>query len=101
MIRNSLFHRVRALITATPYLTEPIQSLYLFEVAGISRSIFQGKSMSGQRSAMRRIKDLLRLKFEANLSYRRIAAATRLSRATVSSLVERALEQGPTARGSG
>lgn len=36
--------------------------------------------MPAHRSAMRKIKDVLRLKFEVSLSHRQIAAATGLSR---------------------
>ena len=39
--------------------------------------------MPAHRSAMRKIKDVLRLKFEARLSHRQIAAATGLSKAAV------------------
>ena len=50
--------------------------------------------MSAQRSAMRKIKEVLRLKFEAKLSHERIAAATRLSKGTVSNFVQRAIQKG-------
>jgi transposase len=43
---------------------------------------------------MRKIKEVLRLKFEAKLSHERIAAATRLSKGTVSNFVQRAIQQG-------
>jgi hypothetical protein len=43
---------------------------------------------------MRKIKDVLRLKFEAKLSHERIAAATGISKGAVSKYVQRALEKG-------
>ena len=43
---------------------------------------------------MRKIKDVLRLKFEAKLSHERIAAATGVSKGAVSNYVQRALEKG-------
>ena len=49
--------------------------------------------MSAQRSAMRKIKEVLRLKFEAKLSHERIAAATRVSKGTVSNFVQRAIQK--------
>lgn len=39
---------------------------------------------------MRKIKDVLRLKFEAKLSHERIAAATGVSKGAVSNYVQRA-----------
>ena len=50
--------------------------------------------MPAKRSAMRKIKDVLRLKFEAKLSHERIAAATGISKGAVSNYVQRALEKG-------
>jgi transposase len=43
---------------------------------------------------MRKIKDVLRLKFEAKLSHERIAAATGISKGAVSNYVQRALQKG-------
>jgi len=43
---------------------------------------------------MRKIKEVLRLKFEAKLSHERIAAATGLSKGTVTSFVQRATAKG-------
>ena len=43
---------------------------------------------------MRKIKDVLRLKFEAKLSHQRIAAATGISKGAVSKYVQRALQKG-------
>ena len=43
---------------------------------------------------MRKIKDVLRLKFESKLSHERIAAATGISKGAVSKYVQRALEKG-------
>ena len=39
--------------------------------------------MSAKRSAMRKIKEVLRLKFEAKLSHEKIAAATGMSKGAV------------------
>ena len=50
--------------------------------------------MPAKRSAMRKIKEVLRLKFEAQLSHERIAAATGLSKGAVGKYVQRAIEQG-------
>ena len=50
--------------------------------------------MPAKRSAMRKIKEVLRLKFEARLSHERIAAATGLSKGAVGKYVQRAIEQG-------
>ena len=50
--------------------------------------------MPAKRSAMRKIKDVLRLKFEAKLSHERIAAATGISKGAVSKYVQRALQKG-------
>jgi len=50
--------------------------------------------MPAKRSAMRRIKEVLRLKFEARLSHERIAAATGVSKGAVSNYVRRAIEKG-------
>jgi hypothetical protein len=43
---------------------------------------------------MRKIKEVLRLKFEAGLSHERIAAATGLSKGAVSGYVKRATQAG-------
>ena len=50
--------------------------------------------MPAHRSALRKIKDVLRLKFEASLSNRQIAAATGLSKAAVTKYLSRAAEAG-------
>ena len=50
--------------------------------------------MPAKRSAMRKIKDVLRLKFEARLSHEKIAAATGLSKGAVTSTVRRAAQKG-------
>ncbi len=50
--------------------------------------------MPAKRSAMRKIREVLRLKFEAQLSQRQIAAATGLSKAAVANFVERAQQKG-------
>ncbi len=46
--------------------------------------------MPAQRSALRNITEVLRLKFEARFSHERIAAATGLSKGAVSNDVQRA-----------
>ena len=43
---------------------------------------------------MRKIKEVLRLKFEAKLSHERIAAATGVSKGTVTNFVQRAVQKG-------
>ena len=50
--------------------------------------------MPAKRSAMRKIKDVLRLKFEAKLSHERIAAATGISKGAVTNYVQRAVQKG-------
>ncbi len=50
--------------------------------------------MPAKRSAMRKIKDVLRLKFEAKLSHERIAAATGISKGAVTNYVQRAVHKG-------
>lgn len=50
--------------------------------------------MPAKRSAMRKIKDVLRLKFEAQLSHEKIAAATGLSKGAVTNAVRRAAQKG-------
>ena len=50
--------------------------------------------MPAKRSAMRKIKEILRLKFEAKLSHERIAAATGASKGAVSNYFQRALQHG-------
>lgn len=49
--------------------------------------------MPAKRSAMRKIKEVLRLKFEARLSHERIAAASGLSKGAVSKYVQRAISK--------
>lgn len=48
--------------------------------------------MPAKRSAMRKIKDVLRLKFEVRLSHEKIAAATGLSKGAVTNAVQRAVQ---------
>ena len=50
--------------------------------------------MPAKRSAMRKIKEVLRLKFEAKLSHEKIAAAIGMSKGAVSNAVQRALKEG-------
>jgi transposase len=50
--------------------------------------------MPARRRAMRKIVDVLRLKFEAGLSHERIAAATRISKGAVTKYVQRARDAG-------
>ena len=50
--------------------------------------------MPAKRSAMRKIKEILRLKFEAKFSHERIAAATGASKGAVSNYVQRAVQKG-------
>ena len=50
--------------------------------------------MPASRRAMRKIIDVLRLKFEAGLSHERIAAATKLSKGAVTKYVQRARAAG-------
>ena len=50
--------------------------------------------MPAKRSAMRKITEVLRLKFEARLSHERIAAATGVSKGAVSNYVQRAIQKG-------
>ena len=49
--------------------------------------------MPAKRSAMRKIKEVLRLKFEVRLSHERIGAATGLSKGAVSKYVQRAISK--------
>jgi predicted transcriptional regulator len=49
--------------------------------------------MPAKRSAMRKIREVLRLKFEARLSHERIAAATGVSKGAVSNYVQRAIQK--------
>lgn len=49
--------------------------------------------MPAKRSAMRKIKEVLRLKFETKLSHERIAAATGVSKGAVSNYVQRAIQK--------
>src|ERR1039457_4948027 len=50
--------------------------------------------MSAKRSAMRKIKEVLRLKCEAKRSHERIAAASGVSKGAVTNYVQRALQKG-------
>ena len=50
--------------------------------------------MPAKRSAMRKIKDVLRLKFELKLSHQQIARATGVSKGAVTNYVQRALHKG-------
>ena len=50
--------------------------------------------MPAKRSAMRKIKEVLRLKFEAKLSHEKIAAATGMSKGAVTNAVQRAAAAG-------
>src|SRR5580693_6678519 len=50
--------------------------------------------MPAKRSAMRKIKEVLRLKFEAKLSHERIAAAIGMSKGAVTNTVHRATQKG-------
>lgn len=50
--------------------------------------------MPTKRKAMRQIKEVLRLKFDAKLSHERIAAATGLSKGAVTSYLKRAVDAG-------
>ena len=50
--------------------------------------------MPAQRRAMRKIVEVLRLRFESNLSFDRIAAATRISKGAVTKYVTRAQAAG-------
>jgi hypothetical protein len=43
---------------------------------------------------MRKIKEVLRLKFEAKLSHEKIAAATGMSKGAVTNAVQRAMQKG-------
>src|ERR1700677_285029 len=52
--------------------------------------------MPAKRSAMRKIKEVLRLKFEARLSHEKIAAATGMSKGAVTNYVRRAVQKGLT-----
>ena len=50
--------------------------------------------MPAKRSAMRKIKDVLRLKFELRFSHEKIAAATGMSKGAVTNAVQRAVQKG-------
>jgi transposase len=50
--------------------------------------------MPAKRSAMRKIKEVLRLKYEAKLSHEKIAAATGMSKGAVTNTVQRAVQKG-------
>lgn len=50
--------------------------------------------MPAKRSAMRKITEVLRLKFEAKFSHERIAGVTGVSKGAVTKYVRRALEKG-------
>jgi putative transposase len=74
---------------------EPAGLALELSFAGLSCPIFtSGEPMSAKRSAMRKIKEVLRLKFEAKLSHERIAAATGVSKGAVTNYVQRALQKG-------
>ena len=73
--------------------TPPGLALHL-SFAGLSCPPFSGEPMPAKRSAMRKIKDVLRLKFEAKLSHERIAAATGISKGAVTNYVQRAVQKG-------
>src|SRR5665213_248604 len=49
--------------------------------------------MPAKRSAMRKITEVLRLKFEAKLSHEKIAAATGMSKGAVTNYVRRAVQK--------
>jgi len=55
--------------------------------------VTSGVPMPAKRSAMRKIKEVLRLKFEVRLSHERIAAASGLSKGAVSKYVQRAIHK--------
>jgi len=50
--------------------------------------------MPAKRKAMRKIKEVLRLKFQAGMSHERIAAAVGVSKGAVTNYVQRALAVG-------
>ena len=50
--------------------------------------------MPAKRSAMRKIREVLRLKFEVGLSHQKIAAATGMSKGAVTNAVRRAMQRG-------
>ena len=50
--------------------------------------------MPARRRAMRKIVEVLRLRFESNLSHERIAAATRISKGAVTNYLTRAKAAG-------
>ena len=54
--------------------------------------IFWGSRMPAKRSAMRKIREVLRLKMQVRMSHEQIAAATRLSKGAVSNYVKRAVQ---------
>ena len=55
---------------------------------------YLGEPRCQPNGCMRKIKEVLRLKFEAKLSHEKIAAATGMSKGAVSNAVQRAVEQG-------
>ena len=57
--------------------------------------------MPAKRKAMRKIKDVLRLKFEADLSHERIGAALGMSKGAVTKYVQRASGGSGVAFGTG
>jgi hypothetical protein len=66
-----------------------------FNFGGLSSPAFLPETrMPAKRKPMRKIKEALRLKFEAGLSHERIAAATGLSKGAVTSYVKRAAAAG-------
>ena len=50
--------------------------------------------MPTKRSAMRKIKEVLRLELEAELNHEKIAAATGISKGAVTNAVQRAMQRG-------
>jgi transposase len=50
--------------------------------------------MPAKRSARRKVKEVLRLKFEAKLNHEKIAAATGMSKGAVTNAVQRAMQKG-------
>jgi response regulator of citrate/malate metabolism len=55
---------------------------------------FLGSGMPANRKTMRKIREVLRLKFEADLSHERIAAATGVSKGAVTKYLQRARDVG-------
>jgi hypothetical protein len=65
-----------------------------FHCRGLPSPLFVESGMPASRRAMRKIVDVLRLKFETGLSHERIAAATKVSKGAVTKYVRRALDAG-------